>query len=85
VALGVVRDLRSLDSPGDAAAHQEHLMGEYVLAHGVTDSTIRGEIDPPRSPSCSGSATPLPSATAPKSALSMNHRDETLVADPQRR
>jgi integrase len=50
VALGVVRDLRSprsLDAPGEAAAYQEHLMAEYVLArlaHGVTDGTIRGEI-----------------------------------------
>jgi hypothetical protein len=49
VALGVVRDLRSprsLDGPGEAAAYQEHLMAEYVLArlaHGVTDGTIRGE------------------------------------------
>jgi integrase len=50
VALGVVRDLRSprsLDGPGEAAAYQEHLMAEYVLArlaHGVADSTIRGEL-----------------------------------------
>ena len=50
VALGVVRDLRSprsLADPGEAAAYQEHLMAEYVLArlaHGVTDGTIRGEI-----------------------------------------
>ena len=50
MALGVVRDLRSprsLDDPAEAAAYQEHLMAEYVLArlaHGVTDSTIRGEI-----------------------------------------
>jgi hypothetical protein len=50
VALGVVRDLRSprsLDGPGAAAAYQEHLMAEYVLArlaHGVADGTIRGEI-----------------------------------------
>ena len=50
MALGVVRDLRSprsLDAPGEAAAYQEHLMAEYVLArlaHGVTDGTIRGEI-----------------------------------------
>ena len=50
MALGVVRDLRSprsLDGPGEAAAYQEHLMAEYVLArlaHGVTDGTIRGEI-----------------------------------------
>jgi hypothetical protein len=35
VALGVVRDLRSprsLADPGEAAAYQEHLMAEYVLA-----------------------------------------------------
>ena len=50
MALGVVRDLRSprsLDGPGEAAAYQEHLMAEYVLArlaHGVADGTIRGEI-----------------------------------------
>ncbi len=50
MALGVVRDLRSprsLDAPGEAAAYQEHLMAEYVLArlaHGVTDGTIRGEL-----------------------------------------
>jgi integrase len=50
VALGVVRDLRSprsMDGPGEAAAYQEHLMAEYVLArlaHGVADGTIRGEI-----------------------------------------
>ena len=50
MALGVVRDLRSprsLDAPGEAAAYQEHLMAEYVLArlaHGVTNGTIRGEI-----------------------------------------
>ena len=48
--LGVVRDLRSprsLDGPAEAAAYQEHLLAEYVLArlaHGVTDGTIRGEI-----------------------------------------
>jgi hypothetical protein len=48
--LGVVRDLRSprsLDTPGEAAAYQEHLLAEYVLArlaHGVADGTIRGEI-----------------------------------------
>jgi hypothetical protein len=48
--LGVVRDLRSPrspDAPDEAAAYQEHLMAEYVLArlaHGVTDGTIRGEI-----------------------------------------
>jgi len=50
VALGVVRDLRSprsLADPGEAAAYQEHLMAEYVLArlaHGVADGTIRGEL-----------------------------------------
>ncbi len=50
MALGVVRDLRSprsLGAPGEAAAYQEHLMAEYVLArlaHGVADGTIRGEI-----------------------------------------
>jgi hypothetical protein len=50
VALGVVRDLqspRSLDGPGEAAAYQEHLTAEYVLArlaHGVADETIRSEI-----------------------------------------
>ena len=35
VSPGVVRDLRSprsLDGPGEAAAYQEHLMAEYVLA-----------------------------------------------------
>jgi len=48
--LGVVRDLRSprsLDTPDEAAAYQEHLLAEYVLArlaHGVADGTIRGEI-----------------------------------------
>jgi site-specific recombinase XerD len=50
VVLGVVRDLRSprsLDGADDAAAYQEHLLAEYVLArlaHGVADSTIRGEV-----------------------------------------
>jgi integrase len=50
VALGVVRDLRSprsLDTPDEAAAYQEHLLAEYVLArlaHGVADGTIRHEI-----------------------------------------
>ena len=50
MALGVVRDLRSprsLADPGEAAAYQEHLMAEYVLArlaYGVADGTIRGEI-----------------------------------------
>ena len=48
--LGVVRDLRSprsLATPEEAAAYQEHLLAEYVLArlaHGVADGTIRGEI-----------------------------------------
>jgi len=48
--LGVVRDLRSprsLADPAEAAAYQEHLLAEYVLArlaHGVADATIRGEI-----------------------------------------
>jgi integrase len=47
--LGVVRDLRSprsVQDPEEAAAYQEHLMAEYVLArlaHGVADSTIRLE------------------------------------------
>jgi hypothetical protein len=50
VALGVVRDLRSprsLATAEDAAAYQEHLLAEYVLArlaHGVADGTIRGEM-----------------------------------------
>jgi integrase/recombinase XerD len=50
VALGVVRDLRSprsLGTPDEAAAYQEHLLAEYVLArlaHGVAAGTIRGEI-----------------------------------------
>ena len=50
MSLGVVRDLRSprsLAGPAEAAAYQEHLTAEYVLArlaHGVADSTIRGEI-----------------------------------------
>ncbi|HZD71094.1 MAG TPA: hypothetical protein VFA45_20005 [Actinomycetes bacterium] len=48
--LRVVRDLRSprsLADPADAAAYQEHLLAEYVLgrlAHGVADTTIRGEL-----------------------------------------
>ena len=40
MALGVVRNLRSLADSGEAAAYQEHLMAEYVLArlaHGVAD------------------------------------------------
>ena len=47
--LGVVRDLRSprsLADPEQAAAYQEHLLAEYVLArlaHGVADATIRAE------------------------------------------
>jgi integrase len=47
---GVVRDLRSprsLTDPADASAYQEHLLAEFVLArlaHGVADSTIRGEL-----------------------------------------
>ncbi len=48
--LGVVQDLRaprSLGTPEEAAAYQEHLLAEYVLArlaHGVADGTIRGEV-----------------------------------------
>jgi integrase/recombinase XerD len=48
--LGVVRDLRSprsLADAEDAAAYQEHLLAEYVLArlaHGVADATIRSEL-----------------------------------------
>jgi integrase len=48
--LGVVRDLRSprsLADPAEAAAYQEHLLAEYVLArvaHGVADATIRKEL-----------------------------------------
>jgi site-specific recombinase XerD len=47
--LGVVRDLRSprsLVDPQQAAAYQEHLLAEFVLArlaHGVADGTIRSE------------------------------------------
>jgi len=40
VALGMVRNLRSLADSGETAACQEHLMAEYVLAplaHGVAD------------------------------------------------
>jgi integrase len=50
VVLGVVRDLRSprsLEDPDEAAAYQEHLLAEYVLArlaHGVADATIRAEL-----------------------------------------
>jgi site-specific recombinase XerD len=42
-----LRSPRSLESPDEAAAYQEHLLSEYVLArlaHGVADRTIRGEI-----------------------------------------
>jgi site-specific recombinase XerD len=48
--LGVVRDLRSprsLADPDEAAAYQEHLLAEFVLArlaYGVADGTIRGEL-----------------------------------------
>ena len=47
---GVVRDLRSPRSLADsleAAAYQEHLLAEFVLArlaHGVADATIRSEL-----------------------------------------
>jgi integrase len=50
VVLGVVRDLRSprsLADPAEAAAYQEHLLAEFVLArlaHGVADGTIRREL-----------------------------------------
>ena len=49
MALGVVhlRSARSLSSPDDAAAYQEHLLAEFVLArmaHGVVDSTMRRDI-----------------------------------------
>lgn len=50
MALGVVSDLRStrsLDGPGEAVGHQEHLVSELTLArlaHGAADGTIRGEI-----------------------------------------
>jgi hypothetical protein len=50
VVLGVVRDLRSprsIDDHAEAAAYQEHLLAEFVLArlaHGVADSTIRAEL-----------------------------------------
>ena len=49
-ALAVVRDLRSprsLDSPQDAAAYQDNLLAEFVLArsaHGVADATVRGDV-----------------------------------------
>jgi site-specific recombinase XerD len=48
--LAVVRDLRSprtLATPEEAGAYQEHLLAEFVLArmaHGVTDGTVRSEI-----------------------------------------
>jgi integrase len=50
LGLGVVRDLRSprsLASPEDAAAYQEHLLAEFVLArmaHGVVDGTVRADL-----------------------------------------
>lgn len=49
-SLAVVRDIRSprsLASPPEAAAYQEDLLAEYVLArsaHGVTDATVRADI-----------------------------------------
>ncbi|MDT2006383.1 tyrosine-type recombinase/integrase [Rhodococcus opacus] len=49
-SLAVVRGLRSprsLDSADDAAAYQEDLLAEYVLArsaHGVMDATVRGDL-----------------------------------------
>lgn len=49
-SLAVVRDLRSprsLDTPAAAAAYQEDLLAEYVLAraaHGVTDATVRADL-----------------------------------------
>lgn len=49
-ALAVVRDIRSprsLDSAEDAAAYQDNLLAEFVLArsaHGVTDATVRGDV-----------------------------------------
>jgi hypothetical protein len=50
VALGVVRDLRSprsLSDPAEAAAYQEHLMAEYVLAAvrrvGITAQDLRAD------------------------------------------
>lgn len=49
-SLAVVRDIRSprsLDSADDAAAYQEDLLAEYVLArsaHGVMDATVRGDL-----------------------------------------
>ena len=48
--LAVVPDLRSprsLDTPDEAAAYQEHQLPEYVLArlaHDVADGTIHSEI-----------------------------------------
>ncbi len=50
MVLGAVRDLRSprsLGGPDEAAAYQEHLLAEYVLArlaHAVADGTVRGEV-----------------------------------------
>lgn len=49
-SLAVVRDIRSprsLDTPEAAADYQQDLLAEYVLArsaHGVTDSTVRGDL-----------------------------------------
>jgi hypothetical protein len=49
-SLAVVRDIRSprsLGSPADAAAYQEDLLAEFVLArsaHGVADATVRAEL-----------------------------------------
>jgi integrase/recombinase XerD len=49
-SLAVVRDLRSprsLDSEEDAAAYQDNLLAEFVLAraaHGVVDATVRGDV-----------------------------------------
>jgi len=49
-SLAVVRDIRSprsLDSPEEAAAYQEDLIAEYVLAraaHGVVDATVRADL-----------------------------------------
>lgn len=49
-SLAVVRDIhspRSLTSPAEAAAYQEDLLAEFVLArsaHGVTDATVRADL-----------------------------------------
>jgi integrase len=49
-SLAVVRDIRSprsLDCPADAAAYQEDLLAEFVLArsaHGVADATVWAEL-----------------------------------------